>query len=415
MTWNRALLLLMAMCLVSTSLWAEDIRRGPSEETQFEAAQPRHETLRIRVENRSGGFISASHDAGQTWRVIGKVTHPALQVNPAGYTASRWAQDSAVAATAVNALHIRVAAHAQTGKGILFSIIPASPAIGAAAGHSSASIQTDMPGGTGIFGGYGPYVNSPVYLERDNSLAPLPADYIPAEGDVLCIIRLAPEQRPLYCTFENRFGGLIELEYLNQPPRVIGQVLRPVVGVGRFEGGLYAAPGRLRANHCGVVDISTSPLGQIAGFQIVPREHADSPEVSYIRERTQWMVVGPCDARDPSWEGVAPLFSGYLLPSYRPDDITGPHSDWMNRALSRLMVQVRFNHGEWEHMPWVTLDPQAQSDNEHDSRRGRSALWRIPASMNPNASLPAAASTALQGVSHLRICFPLAEYWPEEQ
>lgn len=413
MRWARPLMAVVAVALASTQLWGSEIVRGPSEETRFEADQPRHEALRLRIENRAGGNVAASRDAGMTWRTIGQVVRPALRVNPAGYTASRWAQDSAIAATAVNALHIRVAAHPETGRGIIFSIIPVADAMGAAEGHATASIQTDMAGGTGIFGGYGPYVNSPVYLEQDGSLASLQADYVPAEGDVICIIRLDPEARPLYCVFENRFGGRIHLQYRSQTSRLIGQVLRPVVGIGRFDGTLYAAPGRLRANHCGVVDISTSPLGLIGGFQIVPREHAGSAEVGYIRENTQWMVVGPCDVRDPSWEGTAPLFSGYLLPSYRPDDITGPHEDWMTRTLSRLMVQVRHEGGPWENMPWIALDPNATTDNAEKSRRGRGGLWCIPASLSPYTPLPAAAATALRGVSHLRIVFPMADYWPE--
>ncbi|MFP3904742.1 MAG: hypothetical protein ACLFWB_10920, partial [Armatimonadota bacterium] len=206
----------------------------------------------------------------------------------------------------------------------------------------------------------------------------------------------------------------IWIEYESQPPRLIGQVLRPVVGIGRFEGTLSAAPGRLRANHCGVIDISTSPVGKVGGFQIVPREHASSPEVPYISTNTQWMVVGPADVRDPSWEGTPPLFAGYLLPSYRADDITGGHEDWMNRTLSRLMVQVRYNGGEWENMPRVTLDPDAIEDNAKQSGSGRQGLRRIPANLNPYSPLPAAASTALSGISHLRIVFPRTVYWPEK-
>ena len=196
-------------------------------------------------------------------------------------------------------------------------------------------------------------------------------------------------------------------------PRLIGQVLRPVVGIGRFGGTLYAAPGRLRANHCGVIDISTSPIGKIGGLQIVPREHAGSSEVSYIREHTQWMVVGPADVRDPSWEGIAPLFSGYLLPSYRPDDITGDHDDWMHRALSRLMVQVRHKDGPWENMPRICIDPEAGTNNATESERGRKSLWRIRSSLKPYSPLPGDAFIALRGVSHLRIVFPRAVYWPQ--
>ncbi len=410
---NRVVLIL-ALLIVAAQALGDDFPRGPSKDILFEQNQPCHEAIRLRIVNAAGGQIAASNDGGKTWRTVGHVVQPALKVNPNGYTASRWAEDSAVAATAVNGIHIKIADNPDNGKGIIFSIVPGAETVGAATQVASASVVTDMPGGAGIFGGYGPYVNSPVYLEADNRIAALPADYVPAEGDVIQIIRLEPENRPLYCTFENKFGGKIFVEYENELPRLIGQVLRPVVGIGRFGGTRYAAPGRLRANHCGVIDVSTSPVGKIGGFQIVPREHAGSPEVRYIRENTQWMVVGPADVRDPSWEGVAPLFSGYLLPSYRPDDITGPHSDWMRRTLSRLMVQMRYNDGEWENMSRICLDPKVETDNGKQTERGRSGLWRIPANLKPYSPLPGSAYIALRGVTHLRIVFPRNIYWPEE-
>ncbi len=405
---------ILALFVAALPLLGDEPARGPSEEILFECNQPRHETIRLRIVNAAGGEISASNDGGKTWRVIGHVVEPALKVNPNGYTASKWAEDSSVAATAVNGIHIRVADNPANDKGIVFSIIPGADTIGAAEGHSSASIHTDTPGGAGIFGGYGPYVNSPVFIETAGQLVRLPADYVPAEGDIIQIIRLEPDKCPLYCVFENKFGGTITIEYEDEPARLIGQVLRPVVGIGRFEGTVYAAPGRLRANHCGVIDISTSPIGKVGGLQIVPREHAGSAEVPYIRENTQWMVVGPADVRDPSWEGIPPLFAGYLLPSYRPDDITGGHSDWMKRTLSRLMVQVRYNDGEWENMPRVCLDPEAQHSNSKETQRGRKGLWRIPSSLKPYSPLPGDAYIALRGLTHLRIVFPRGSYWPEE-
>jgi len=402
------------LALLTAPTYASDhsIIRGPSEEIAFECSQPRRETMRLRIVNTAGGTIAASNDAGASWRAIGSVVTPALRINRKAYTASMWANESAVAATAVNAIHIKVANNPDSGRGMVFSIVPGAKTVGAAV--ASSSIHTDMAGGTGIFGGYGPLVNSPVYLDTDGDLTPLQPDYVPADGDVIQIIRLDPELQPLYCTFENKFGGRIFIEYADEPERLIGQVLRPVVGIGRFDGTLYAAPGRLRANHCGVIDISTSPLGKIGGFQIVPREHAGSAEVGYIREQTQWMVVGPADVRDPSWEGTAPLFAGYLLPSYRSDDINGNHDDWMCRALSRLMVQVRYENGRWENMPRICIDPQAETDNADDSERGRKRLWHIQSSLKPYSPLPGDAFIALRGVSHLRIVFPRAVYWPQQ-
>src|SRR5690606_29025231 len=89
---------------------------------------------------------------------------------------------------------------------------------------------------------------------------PLPAHYVPQIGDVWTIPIMRPLRYPRQITFENRFGGFIWLQFRGEEPRVIGQVLRPVEGVGRFVGSYFAGVGRIRANHNGVIDISTSPL-----------------------------------------------------------------------------------------------------------------------------------------------------------
>ncbi|MGC9317431.1 MAG: hypothetical protein ACP5KN_05275 [Armatimonadota bacterium] len=408
----RRALAVTAALLVGLPSAADEIRPGPSPEVAAENADRGPEILRIRIVNRAGGSIAISRDAGATWLRVGSVTAPATAVNPDGYTASRWARDASVAAAAVNAIHVKVANHPQTGRGIVFSVIPAGGPVGAATGHATSVIATDIPGGDALFGGgLGPYVSSPVLVEREGELVRLPADYVPAEGDALVIRVLAPPQRVASIEFDNSFGGLIRLRYVGGEQKVIGTVLRPVLGVGRFEGTRDAAPGRIRANHPGVIDISTSPAGLVGGFQIVPSGHADSPETTYVRTGTQWMVVGPVSALDPSWEGIAPLFSGYIRPSYRPDDIWGGHEDWMRRLLSRCQVQARTADGEWGLMPRIAIDPEAPEDGD-TTARGREGLWRIHGSLHPYDPLPSAAYTALEGVTGIRILLPRAQFWP---
>ena len=125
------------------------------------------ESLRLRVTNAVGGAIEASTDGGATWQRLGSVTVPADRVNPASYTAAGWAQDSCIAATAVNAIHIKVAANPKTGRPMTLSLVPGGEVLGAATRQRSSAIVTDIPGGASIFGGgLGPYVNSPVLLER---------------------------------------------------------------------------------------------------------------------------------------------------------------------------------------------------------------------------------------------------------
>lgn len=404
-------LLAILVALATAPVWADEVRPGPSPEVAATNAALGQEIFRIRIDNRAGGAIEASRDAGANWLPLGHVTVPATAVNPAGYTASQWAQDSSVAASAVNALHVKVANHPETGRGIVFSVVPAGTVVGAAQGRGSTAIATDIPGGEAIFGGgFAPCVDSPVSSANAPD-EPLAADYAPAEGDQILIRTLEPPRRIAWLDFDNSFGGLITARYIGGEEQVIGMVLRPVVGIGRFEGTRDAAPGRIRANHPGVIDISTSPIGLVGGFQIVPSGHADSPELSYVRTGTQWMVVGPLSATEPTWEGVAPLFSGYLRPSYRPDDIQ--HDDWMRRLLSRAQVQVRYRGENWELMPRIAIDPDSPEDA--DTRdRGRDGLWRMRGSLDPYTPLTPIASTALSGVSHVRIFLPRAQWWPGE-
>ncbi len=417
---------------------------------QSAIAQP--EDLRIRIENRAGGAISVSRTNGAEWLTIGQVVRPATTVNPKGYNASRWVPDSTVAATAVNAIHIKVRTDKTTGRGVIFSITPADKTVGAATEKPSASIITDVLAGQGIFGGLGPTVGSSVHLAQNGeTLVPLDSEYEPARGDVLVITRHRPPRAVRYIDFENKFGGLITLTYCHakgkphfsrsagparlsspksQPAQpgaaglenpayalevlaqeVIGQVLKPVVGIGRFEGTVYAAPGRLRANHAGVIDISTSPLGLVGGFQIVPRGHANDPEVWYIRSKTQWMVVGPIDGREPSWEGVPPLFAGYLYPSYRADDLTGRHKDWFRRVLSRCQVLAKTKGNQsWHLLPRIALDPEAPANLD----RPKAGTWHIKASLDPYEPLSAVADTAVADITNIRIVLPREVFWPTE-
>ncbi|MFQ6131280.1 MAG: hypothetical protein ACE5R4_04535 [Armatimonadota bacterium] len=355
---------------------------APSPEIALEAQVAKVEMHRLRLENRAGGTVAVSTDAGDTWRSVGSVISPAIKVNQKGYTASKWAPHGAVAATAVNGIHLKVR-QSPEGRGVIFSIVPSEGGdLPAGASRPEAAAVTDLAGGTAIFGIWAPYVGNRVYLERGGEPVPLPPDYSPAVGDVLVIVVARPAVVPYDIVFENRFGGLIYIRYLLDqlgPQVPVGQVLRPVLGIGRFEGSRYADVGRVRANHCGVIDISTSPYGQVGGFQIVPRDHAQSPETQYVRTGTQWMVVGPLNALDPSWEGIPPLFSSFIAPAFRPNDL-----DFPGRATDRLAwmrVEVKQGGRAWQRMPALSVDP-----------------W---------AALPPWATTALSSVTAIRLRFPI--------
>jgi len=395
--WMLGVLVIVAA--VSTG-WAEDVEaartrarsHGPSPEIAVHQRPETVEIYRLRLVNDRDGLITASRDGGKSWLVLGHVLSFTAKVSHEGYTASKWAPFSAVAATAVNAIHIRTGYNARQDKGVVFSIVPlemSDAAVRAANARLSytspdSSIYTDIPAGTGLFGGdWAPILGNPVARETAQGLAPLPDNYAPAQGDVFVIRVLQPTDTPRAFIFENRFGGFITEQSWDGQERIIGQVLKPVQGVGRFTGTKYADVGGLRANHNGVIDVSTSKMGDTGGFQIVPREHGMSPEMVRARTMTQWMIIGPLNALDPSWEGTAPLFLGYLRPSYGADDYARP--DWLPKMLSRVRVYARIKGGPWVYLPACHLDPDVSKP------------------------FPDWANTFLQDVTHLKISMPVPE------
>jgi hypothetical protein len=343
------------------------------------------EILRIRVVNDYQGAVAVSRDMGLEWEQVGRVLRYTESVNERGYTASKWVEPGHVAATAVNAIHLNVGENEMDDRGIVFSLLPreflAPPKDYRSFLSPDSSIYTDIRAGTAIFGGdAAPLVGSPVFLEIDSVLVPVMADYVPRRGDVLLIRVLQSVPGPISVEFENWSGGSVIMLHADGSKDVLGWVIRPVRGVGRFAGSIYASVGRIRAGHAGVVDVSTSPDGLVGAFQIIPVGHALSPEMQSAWQKTQWMIVGPVENESDLWEGLRPLFCGYVRPVYRADDLTLPR--WRQRVLAHFLVDVESGDG-WGPMPCLRLGP------------------------NPSAPLPEWANYALEGVDRVRILFPL--------
>lgn len=291
------------------------------------------EQFRIKIVNEKDGVISIERNGAK--EDIGHVIYPVNRVNERGFTASQWAGTSEIAATSVNAIHIKV-----KNDKTIFSILPRE-----FSRSSDSSLYTDIPAGTKIFGGgYAPFVGNRAAVNGKAIKGPL------NKGDVLFIAVERPRVWPKKIIFENKFGGTITVYYPDGSSEVVGQVLRPVQGVGRFEGSKFTPAGRIRANHPGVIDISTSVSGRVGGFQIIPAGHAQSPEMSYARIKTQWMVVSGLSVTDKTPEGMPPLFRYFLKPQYDPEDLNA--ADWENRLLKRFLVEVKLkSHERWKPMP----------------------------------------------------------------
>ena len=351
---NFILTIVMIMAVSAASYAVLPDKRGPTEVVAPENKPEFVELYRITFENKRGGAITAEKN-GVSQR-IGTVLASANKVNAQGYTASGWATPGTISATAVNACHVKVTLSKQ-GRGVIFSFLPkemfGDPEKYSELYKASSSIITDMPGGTGFFGGgWSPYIDSKVYFQRGGGgSAPIPEDYAPTEGDFVQVRVEKPARYPASITFENRFGGRVILAYPDGKEKTIAMVLKPVYGVGRFSGSEFADVGRIRANHTGVVCVSTSPMHQIGGFQIIPDNHGMSTEMTNARILTQWMVVGPTSVDDPSTEGVAPLFRYFIQPVYYS---IGPKGRTIEQMLDMFIVQVRLGDGDWQRMPQFT-------------------------------------------------------------
>ena len=284
------------------------------------------------------------------------------------YTASKWGTPGTVAASAVNAIHLLVGI--DRGRGRTMSLLPADT-IAPAAGPGS-SIVIEGKGGHGLFGGWAPPGGAPVTIVGPNGMEnPFTGLELPREGDVLRI-DVTRMSAPYMIEIENRPGGRV-FSWSRSPMQtgIIARVLRPVRGVGRFEGTLYQSAGRLRANHPGVVDISTSPEGAIGGFQIIPFAHSKSSEMSGAWTMTQWLVIDSPDGKR-SLAGQPPLFGGALVPG--PSETERLWDIWSTYGR-RPLVLCRIDGGPWSRLPEAT----GRQDN------------------------------ALEHITHFRIYFPVVE------
>ncbi|MBI5399394.1 hypothetical protein HZB07_02080 [Candidatus Saganbacteria bacterium] len=377
-----AIIVIFLTIITATYVFATDYERGISPAVKNDNPPFFQELYRLKIVNQVDGSIEVSSDGGFSWQLLGHVLYPTEKISQGGFAAAKWVDGGQVAATAVNAIHIKTG---QLDKDkTIFSILPRemlqSETYSRPYNSPNSSIYTDITAGTEIFGGgQAPYVGNQVFLTRfSQPMVDLPDSYIPKIGDTLIIVVDRPLPLPKEIIFENRFGGHITLTAINGSQRIIGEVLRPVSGVGRFAGGVYASPGRIRANHPGVIDVSCAPRGSVGGFQIVPALHGQ--EMGYVKLKTQWLVIGPVSSSEHSLEGIGPLFKYFIQPNYTPDALQT--ADWQEKLLGRYLVQVKFaGNNQWQPMPVFAL--------------------------NRSLPLPAWADTALDKVSHIRILFPV--------
>jgi hypothetical protein len=274
-------------------------------------------------------------------RELGRVAELPERTRWPSYTASAWGRPGTVTASAVNAVHILMGI--ESGQGRTKSVLPRET-IAPAAGPGAA-IVLDCRAGTSFFGAWAPPPGTRITVKTGASERPL-EDSLPSEGDTL-VFKVYEEDVPYMADFENRPGGRV-IVWGRGAPHVAARVIRPLGGVGRFEGTMFQWRSHLRANHAGVIDISTSDYGTVGGFQIIPWDHAlKSKEMQGAWGATQWMIIAPADGKS-MLGGTAPLFDGSLAPG--PSKGERMWNLWSTYGRKSLVL-ARIDGGEWTMLP----------------------------------------------------------------
>lgn len=278
----------------------------------------RDESFRVTIENKTSGKVSISTDKGLTWTMIGTVLSPisALRtIHDSEFTASDWGYVGSITATAVNAIHIKVAHPGKHAR--IFSLLPLElydpDGFQTTYRDNPSSIFLDIPGGTSIFNGrWSVRLGDPLFTVSGNEWIPWNDQDTPTVGETFGIIAKMPPTPQWMIEIENVKNGQVLFSTANGALVPIARVVQPFTGSGRFLGTLFQDTGRVRANHPGVIDISTSPFGVQGGIQIVPYFHSKAPNLAYVHHSGAYMVVAGINGE--SLEGRAPLFMDYIRP-----------------------------------------------------------------------------------------------------
>ncbi len=323
----------------------------------------------IKIENKKNGKIYVLTPFNDHWEIIGKVLKIPKKAKYPAFNASKWGKKGQVVATAVNAIHLLC--DIKNNRGKIYTISPINFK------YQPWYIKTNIKAGKGLFSEYAPTVGYKVRIKRNNKVLLLNQIKRLKENDVIYLIpqKISKKDIPVKLIIENKEQGKVTLYYLYEKPKIIGTVKKPVLGVGRFSGSKYQYNSRVRANHPGVLCISTSPYGKIGGFQIIPYIHSLSPEMKKsVWNLTQWLVIKPLNKK--TFAGTPPIFYGYITPAFYKNALK--QKNWVWFLLRRTAVLCKIKGKD----KWVKL-PLKTGRNDY----------------------------ALKDITHIKILFPLHYLW----
>ncbi|MEQ8226228.1 MAG: hypothetical protein ABRQ37_28190 [Candidatus Eremiobacterota bacterium] len=314
----------------------------------------------IKVQNKEGGEITVSKDKGNSWNNIGNVLIPVNELtepNQPGFTAADYGSDSSIVASAVNAIHIRISKPGRFSR--IFSLLPVEckDLDKDYKSYHGSAIITDIEGEESIFGkDYSPYIGNRVYLANNDNMELLSPDYVPHTGDELVIKVIPPStEKPVkYIWIDNKINGYVMVVYEDLSVSFAARVLKPVAGVGGFTGSSLVGSNHIRANHPGVLEISTSKRFRDLGADLVPKEGGQTAFQIVPFEHT---LEYPC--KENKFEG----FFGYarITPVYLilmpPSSVFVEKKRFLSKDKDGIIKEREAMEQAWGENPDISTDP----------------------------------------------------------
>lgn len=274
-------------------------------------------------------------DGGQL--EMGKMRILPMKSKYPGFTASRYGEGAQVIASAANAHHIQLSV--EEGKGRTISVLPTETYV--ASSGMGTSFIIEGAGGFGLWGEFAPFVGSPVFIVYSNkNRVPLVDTAMLSDGEAVEIDVYAQKESADYIEIENHQGGSAWYRDASGKDHPFAVVESGVRGTGRFSGTMYQGPSMVRANHPGVICISTTPRGDIGGFQIIPLTHTYSKEMQSARHMGQYLVLRGINFEDLT--GRFPFFRGAV----RPGDERNSTSN-----VGKVLCKIK---GDWYPLPRIS-------------------------------------------------------------
>jgi hypothetical protein len=306
----------------------------PAECAVYNVEDPSRLMFTVHIPMEPGARARLDFPDGKSREMGRVIAIPEISRFPS-FSASKYGIGGQVIASASNAHHIQVSV--EDGSGRTMSIIPAFTF--ANAPGNGTSFVIDGVGGSGLWGEFSPFVGSPVYIINKVGMPVLFNNMQLFKYATAVEIRVYRPERPIeYFEIENAEGGRAWYHDA-EGDHQFAVVENRVSGTGRFEGTMFQGLGRVRANHPGVICVSTSDMREIGGFQIVPLSHTYSGEMQKTRRMHQYIVLRGLDFEDIA--GQSPFFKGWV----RPADAEAADG-------KAGMVTCKIN-GEWRDMPNV--------------------------------------------------------------